>query len=83
MSTWGNGGWKDWGTGEWIDNKKKKPMNMLDEEGWTDLSQRREQDEPPREFYTHQKGGGEELERVERLRRDEVGGAPELDDEHQ
>ena len=71
------------GTGDWVDNKKK-PMNMADEEEeWIDFNQKREEDEHMKDLYTHQMGGeGGELEGVEGLRRNEVGGAPQVDDEH-
>ena len=41
MTAWGNGGWKYWGTGEWVDSNKKKPMNMDEEGEWIDFSRRR------------------------------------------
>ena len=57
MSSWGNGGWKDWGTGEWIDNNKNKPMNMTDEEGWIDFNKDKETDDHIKDPNNYQKGG--------------------------
>ena len=57
MSNWGNGGWKSWETGEWIDNKKKKPMNMMDEEEWTDYNKDKEPDDHIKDYTNYQKGG--------------------------
>ena len=57
MSAWGNGGWKDWGTGEWTDNKNNKPMNMADNEGWIDFNKNKEADEQTQDQNNYQKGG--------------------------
>ena len=62
MSNWGNGGWKSWETGEWVDNKKK-PMNMTDEEEWIDYSKDKEPDDHIKDHNNYQKG--EERERME------------------
>ena len=49
---------ESWETGEWIDNKKKKPMNMMDEEEWIDDNKDKEPDDHIKDHNNYQKGGG-------------------------